>query len=84
MAEIIGLIVAGLIVGGLGRLFNPGRDPMGLLMTLAIGVASVLLVGLLLEGPLGFWAYVLAVIVAVILVSVVAGVMSGSDRRLAT
>jgi uncharacterized membrane protein YeaQ/YmgE (transglycosylase-associated protein family) len=85
MGEIIGLVIAGLVVGALGRLFNPGRDPMGLLMTLAIGVASVLLVGLLLEGPLGFWAYVLAVIVAVILVSVVARVMGGSDdRRLAT
>jgi uncharacterized membrane protein YeaQ/YmgE (transglycosylase-associated protein family) len=85
MGEIIGLVVAGLVVGALGRLFNPGRDPMGLLMTLAIGVASVLLVGLLLEGPLGFWAYVLAVIVAVVLVTVVARVMGGSDdRRLAT
>jgi uncharacterized membrane protein YeaQ/YmgE (transglycosylase-associated protein family) len=84
MGEIIGLIIAGLIVGALGRLFNPGRDPMGILMTLAIGVGSVLVVGLLLEGPLGFWAYVLAVIVAVVLVSLAARVMPSDDRRVAT
>lgn len=81
MAEIIGLIIAGLIVGVLGRFFSPGRDPMGLVMTIVIGVASVLVVGLLLEGPLGFWAYVLAVVVAIVLVSLVGRFWGGEDRR---
>jgi uncharacterized membrane protein YeaQ/YmgE (transglycosylase-associated protein family) len=67
--EIIGLIIAGLIVGLLGRLLHPGSDPIGLLATLAIGVVSVLIVGLLLSGPLGFFAYVLAVVVAALLVA---------------
>lgn len=71
MAEIIGLIVAGLIVGALGRLVNPGRDPMGWLATIAVGVAAVLLVGLLL-GDLGLWGYLIAVIVAAVLVTLVA------------
>ena len=75
--EIIGLIIVGLIVGALGRLINPGRDPMGWLLTLAIGVGAVLIVGLLLEGPIGFWGYVLAVIVAAILVTVVARLFGG-------
>lgn len=79
--EIIGLIIAGLIVGALGRFFNPGSDPMGLLMTIVIGVASVLIVGLLLEGSLGFWAYVLAVIVAIVLVSLVSRIWPGGERR---
>jgi uncharacterized membrane protein YeaQ/YmgE (transglycosylase-associated protein family) len=70
IGEIIGLIVVGLIVGALGRLINPGRDPMGLLATLAIGVASMLIVGLIVESTL--WSFVLGVIVAVILVSVYA------------
>jgi uncharacterized membrane protein YeaQ/YmgE (transglycosylase-associated protein family) len=63
--HIIGLIIVGLIVGALGRLFHPGKDPMGLLMTLAIGVASVLIAGLLIGGFLGF---VVAVIIGVVLV----------------
>ena len=70
IGEIIGLIVVGLIVGALGRLINPGRDPMGLLATLVIGVASMLIVGLIVESTL--WSFVLGVIVAVILVSVYA------------
>jgi hypothetical protein len=52
---------------------------MGWLLTLGIGVASVLIVGLLLDG-LGFWGYVLAVIVAAILVTVVGRFWPG-DRR---
>ena len=78
--EIVWLIIVGLIVGALGRLVNPGRDPMGWLLTIVIGVGSVLLVGLLLEGPLGFWAYVLAVVVAAVLVTLVAR-LGGQNRR---
>jgi uncharacterized membrane protein YeaQ/YmgE (transglycosylase-associated protein family) len=64
--HIIGLILIGLLVGALGRLFHPGRDKMGLLMTMLIGVASVLLAGMLIGGFLGF---VIAVIIGVLLVA---------------
>jgi hypothetical protein len=77
MWEIIGLIIGGLIVGALGRLINPGPDPMGWLVTLAIGVASVLIVGLLVGGWLG---WILAVIVAAILVTLVQRVLPGQAR----
>ena len=63
--HIIGLILIGLVVGLLGRLFHKGRDPMGLVMTIAIGIASVLIAGLLIHGFLGF---VVAIIVGVVLV----------------
>jgi uncharacterized membrane protein YeaQ/YmgE (transglycosylase-associated protein family) len=66
---IIGLIIVGLIVGALGRLFHPGSDPMGVLMTIAIGIASALLVGWLVGG--GILGFILAVIVAVVLVALV-------------
>jgi len=81
MGEIIGLIIVGLIVGALGRLVNPGRDPMGLLLTMAIGVAAVLLVyNLLIDGLIGF---IVAVIVAAVLVTIVGRLMPGDrdDRR---
>jgi uncharacterized membrane protein YeaQ/YmgE (transglycosylase-associated protein family) len=79
--NIIGLIIGGLIVGALGRLINPGPDPMGWIVTIGIGIASMLIVGLLIGGWLGF---ILAVIVAVVLVSVVQKVLPGSDRRVTT
>jgi uncharacterized membrane protein YeaQ/YmgE (transglycosylase-associated protein family) len=66
MFHIIGLILLGLLVGLLGRLFHPGRDKMGLLMTIVIGVASVLIAGMLIGGFLGF---IVAVIVGVVLVA---------------
>jgi uncharacterized membrane protein YeaQ/YmgE (transglycosylase-associated protein family) len=79
--EIIGLIIVGLIVGALGRLVKPGSDPMGWIATIAVGVAAVLIVGLLL-GDMGFWGYVLAVIVAAILVAIVGRLWpSDRDRR---
>jgi uncharacterized membrane protein YeaQ/YmgE (transglycosylase-associated protein family) len=66
MVHIIGLILLGLLVGLLGRLFHPGRDRMGLLMTIGIGVASVLIAGMLNHGFLGF---IIAIVVGVVLVA---------------
>lgn len=79
--NIIGLIIGGLIVGALGRLLNPGPDPMGWIVTIAIGIAAMLIVGLLVGGWLGF---ILAVIVAAVLVSVVQRVLPSTDRRATT
>jgi uncharacterized membrane protein YeaQ/YmgE (transglycosylase-associated protein family) len=78
IGELILLIITGLVVGALGRLVNPGRDPMGLLLTMAIGVASVLLVyWLIIDGVLGF---IISVIVAAVLVTVVGRVWGGRGR----
>jgi uncharacterized membrane protein YeaQ/YmgE (transglycosylase-associated protein family) len=81
MGYIIGLIIAGAIVGALGRLFHPGRDPMGILLTIAIGIASLLIAGLILEGVLGF---IVGVIVAVVLVALVGRMFAGRDRTATT
>jgi hypothetical protein len=78
MGEIIGLIIAGIIVGALGRLVNPGPDPMGWLLTIAIGIGAVLIVGLLVGGILG---WILAIIVAAVLVTLVQRVLPSADRR---
>lgn len=45
---IVWWLIIGLIAGGLARLLVPGRDPMGLLATLVLG-----LVGSLIGGFLG-------------------------------
>ncbi len=58
------LIIVGALVGALGRLFHPGVDPMGWIVTILIGIASLLIAGLIFNG---FWAFVLGVIVAVAL-----------------
>ena len=43
---IILMLFSGLIVGALGRLAIPGRDPMGIFATILVGVAGSLLGGL--------------------------------------
>jgi uncharacterized membrane protein YeaQ/YmgE (transglycosylase-associated protein family) len=44
---IIGIAISGLLVGALGRLLLPGRDPMTLLQTMLIGIAGSLVAGLI-------------------------------------
>jgi uncharacterized membrane protein YeaQ/YmgE (transglycosylase-associated protein family) len=45
---IIGWIVFGALVGGLARLFMPGRDPIGCVMTIVLGVVGSVVGGFLL------------------------------------
>jgi uncharacterized membrane protein YeaQ/YmgE (transglycosylase-associated protein family) len=68
---IIGLLLTGLIVGALGRLLLPGRDPMSLFQTILVGIAGSLVAGLIAyyafdkeEGP-GFLLSVLCAIAIV-------------------
>jgi uncharacterized membrane protein YeaQ/YmgE (transglycosylase-associated protein family) len=47
MLGILGWIVFGLIVGVLAKLLMPGRDPGGMLVTIALGIAGALVAGFL-------------------------------------
>jgi uncharacterized membrane protein YeaQ/YmgE (transglycosylase-associated protein family) len=64
----IWFLIVGALVGALGRLFHPGRDPVGWLLTIAIGVVSLLIAAIISSGWL---AFIIGVIVAVILVALV-------------
>jgi uncharacterized membrane protein YeaQ/YmgE (transglycosylase-associated protein family) len=46
---IIGWLVVGLLAGALARLLVPGRDPMGLLGTVVLGLAGSLVGGFLAD-----------------------------------
>ena len=47
IAYLIVLFITGLIVGALARLFLPGRDPMGIFETAAVGIGGSLIAGLI-------------------------------------
>jgi uncharacterized membrane protein YeaQ/YmgE (transglycosylase-associated protein family) len=70
----IWFLIVGAIVGALGRLFHRGSDPMGWLMTVAIGVVSMIVAAAISSGWL---AFVIGVIVAVLLVALVGRYRSG-------
>lgn len=41
--HIIGVLLIGLIVGALAKLFHPGKDPGGIIITMLLGVAGSLI-----------------------------------------
>jgi uncharacterized membrane protein YeaQ/YmgE (transglycosylase-associated protein family) len=53
IAFLIILLLSGLIVGALARLALPGPDPMGILMTIGIGIAGSLIGGLVVYAITG-------------------------------
>src|SRR6476620_4025057 len=72
------LIIVGAIVGALGRLFHPGSDPMGWIVTILIGIASLVVAGIIFSN--GLLQFIVGIIVAVILVALV-GRFFGDRRR---
>jgi uncharacterized membrane protein YeaQ/YmgE (transglycosylase-associated protein family) len=72
----IWFILVGALVGVLGRFLHPGRDPMGWLLTIGIGIVSMIIAAAISSGWVAFF---IGVIVAVILVALVA--RTGGDRR---
>ena len=73
----IWFIIVGAIVGALGRFFHRGRDPMGWLLTLAIGIVSMIIAAAISGGWI---AFIIGVIVAVVLVALISRVRT--DRPL--
>jgi uncharacterized membrane protein YeaQ/YmgE (transglycosylase-associated protein family) len=72
--ELLGLALAGLIIGALGRLVLPGRQEIGLLTTTLIGIAASLLGGVLGDVFDAGWIvrFLVAVALAAIGVALVA------------
>lgn len=52
--SVIGWILFGLVVGIVGKLLMPGRDPGGFILTILLGVAGALLGGFVGQS-LGFY-----------------------------
>jgi uncharacterized membrane protein YeaQ/YmgE (transglycosylase-associated protein family) len=73
--QILWYIVIGLIVGALGRLVVPGANPMGILMTILLGVVGAVVGGLIANaiGLGGTIAFIISVAVAALLVFLVSG-----------
>jgi uncharacterized membrane protein YeaQ/YmgE (transglycosylase-associated protein family) len=62
---LIALLIGGLVIGALARLALPGPDPMGLVATIALGLAGSFiggLLGLLIGKRAGFFFSLLGAI----------------------
>ena len=86
----IGFIVAGLIIGALARLLMPGKQKIGLLWTLGLGLAGSVIGGTIANAlgtgsiwelnVLGFCAAVVTS-VALLVVAERAGLGQGEERK---
>jgi len=73
------LIVVGAIVGALGRLLLPGRDPMGWIVTILIGIASLVVAGLIFSN--GWLQFIVGVVVAIILIALYVAITGRRGTR---
>jgi uncharacterized membrane protein YeaQ/YmgE (transglycosylase-associated protein family) len=71
----IGFLVAGLVIGALARLFKPGKQNLGILATLGLGLVGSLIGGTIAWalGTGSIWelnvlGFVLAVVASVLLI----------------
>jgi uncharacterized membrane protein YeaQ/YmgE (transglycosylase-associated protein family) len=82
LASILGYVLVGLIVGLLARLLVPGRDPIGLIGTLFVGVLGAVIGGWLAGAVFAETAgvdWIASILVAIVLVLLL---RAGSRRRM--
>jgi len=81
----LGFLVAGLIIGALARLIKPGKQDLGILATLGLGLVGSLIGGLIAQifnkgsiFELNVLGFILAVVAAVLLIGVAESVAGKS------
>ncbi|GII85358.1 transglycosylase [Sphaerisporangium siamense] len=86
--SILGAIVIGAIIGALGRLVLPGRQPIGWLVTIIVGIVAALIgtaiaqvLGVETTSGIDWIEIILQVVVAVIGVGLVAGIRGRGRTR---
>ena len=85
----IGFIVAGLIIGALARLIKPGKQNLGILATLGLGLVGSIIGGLIASaiGTGGIWelnvlGFILAVVASVLLIGVAESITGGKNKQI--
>ncbi|MEV4457371.1 GlsB/YeaQ/YmgE family stress response membrane protein [Microbispora sp. NPDC049633] len=83
--SILGAIVIGAVIGALGRLFLPGRQPIGWLLTIVVGIVAALIgtviaqvMGVATTDGIDWIELVMQVVLAVVGVGIVAGLKRGT------
>lgn len=88
--HIIGMIIVGLIVGALAKLFMPGKDPGGIIVTILLGIAGSFVAGFLgravglyrdpNSGP-GIIASIIGAMILLAIYRVIVGRRGSTTRR---
>jgi uncharacterized membrane protein YeaQ/YmgE (transglycosylase-associated protein family) len=80
MLTILWFIIIGAIIGALARLFIPGKNPMGILMTILVGIIGAIIGGVI-SNALGTGRFVAFIFALIIAVAAVAAITAFQRRR---
>jgi uncharacterized membrane protein YeaQ/YmgE (transglycosylase-associated protein family) len=84
--SILWMLIIGVVVGAIAKLFMPGRDPGGVIVTMLLGVAGSFIAGLLGRAlglyrsgePAGFIASVLGAMLLLLIYRMATGRRTGT------
>ena len=86
--QVLGLIIIGIVIGVLARLLLPGRQHIGMLMTILLGIGGALVGGIVASaiGEGDIWELnaigtIVGIIAAALLIAIAEGAGVGGDRR---
>lgn len=65
---IFGYIIGGAVIGILARLFKPGADPMGWIMTILLGIAGAVLGGMIVSDGILSWVVAIGMAIGLLFV----------------
>ncbi|MEI2642930.1 MAG: GlsB/YeaQ/YmgE family stress response membrane protein [Candidatus Nanopelagicales bacterium] len=88
IGTLIGAVIAGLIIGALGRLLVPGKQEISILVTLVIGVVASLAANLILGaifgytggGGISWWYWIVGAILAAVGIVLYGRMAAGRSR----
>jgi uncharacterized membrane protein YeaQ/YmgE (transglycosylase-associated protein family) len=81
ISAIITWLIIGLVIGGLGHLLVPGRQRIGILLTLLFGVVGALIGGFVTAAIVGAGHLIITFIVSVVVAAVLIAVVSHPHNR---
>jgi len=82
--EITGIltaIVIGAIIGVLGRLVAPGKQNMGIILTIVVGIVAALLGTWLASALFGTENFLLTLVVQIVLAAIGVAIVGGTSSR---
>jgi uncharacterized membrane protein YeaQ/YmgE (transglycosylase-associated protein family) len=81
IAALVTWLIIGLVVGGLAHLLVPGRNRIGIVLTLLFGIVGALVGGIVTAAILGAGHLIITFIVSVIVAALLIAVVSHPRNR---
>ena len=86
--QVLGLILIGIVIGVIARLVLPGRQRIGVVMTILLGIGGALVGGIVASaiGEGDIWELnaigtIVGIVAAALLIAIAEGVGVGADDR---